>query len=510
MVTAAHEYSLNWDEDCLRTIDQRGLPQEVRQLRITTVEDLIGAIRSLAIRGAPAIGIAGAFGVALSTRSHTHTGGVDVEQVRLDADRIARARPTAVNLEWGVRRALGKVPEGFDAVLAEATAMLAEDAAVNRAAAENAADLVLRLCPDRPLRVLTHCNTGSLATAAVGTALGAIRALATRGRIENVLVDETRPLLQGARLTAWELEQAGIPHRLAVDAAAAWAMARGEVDCVLVGADRIAANGDVANKIGTYALAVAARRHRLPFIVVAPESTRDPALASGHGIVVEQRAPEEVREFQGHVAAPAGTEVFNPAFDVTPAHLITAVVTERGSLSVRDDLAERIVARTTVHPDFPEPGVGFRDLAGLYADPELFADSVAALAREFGHDADRIVAIDARGFALGTALACELRLPLTLLRKPGKLPGETLRASYELEYGTSELQVQKGAIGAGERVVIADDVLATGGTLTAAVKLVRGQGATVRGVAVLMSLAGLGGRERLAGTRLVSLTEVSA
>lgn len=508
-MTAAQNYSLTWDNGSLLAIDQRRLPHSVQQLRITMVDELIDAIRSLAIRGAPAIGIAGAFGVVLSTQTHTNGAGVDIQLVADDAERIARARPTAVNLEWGVRRALSKVPGGCDAVLDEALAMLTEDARVNRTAAENAADLVLRLCPDRPLRVLTHCNTGRLATASFGTAIGAIRLLAERGRIENVLVGETRPLLQGARLTSWELKEAGIPHRLAVDSAAPWAMAQGEVDAVLVGADRIAANGDVANKIGTYSLAVAARRHRIPFLVVASESTLDLALASGRDIVVEHRAADEVRSFLGSMAAPAETEAFNPAFDVTPAHLISAVVTEHGTLSPQHGLAERILAATTMHADFPEPGIKFRDLAGLYADPQLFAESVAAIAGEFAHGADRIVAVDARGFLLGTALAGELRLPLTLVRKPGKLPGETLAAAYDLEYGTSELHAQMGAIGAGERVVIADDVIATGGTLAAAAELVRAQGATVAGIAVLMSLAGLGGRERLADHRVVSLSEVA-
>ncbi|HEX3995485.1 MAG TPA: S-methyl-5-thioribose-1-phosphate isomerase, partial [Acetobacteraceae bacterium] len=423
---------------------------------------------------------------------------------------IMRARPTAVNLEWAVRRVLSKVPEGYAAALDEAMAILAQDALVNRAAAENAADFVLQVCPRRPLRVLTHCNTGRLATGAFGTALGTIQVLADRGAIGNVLVGETRPLLQGARLTSWELGEAGIPHTLAVDSAAAWAMRRDQVDCVLVGADRIVANGDVANKIGTYALALAARRHRIPFIVVAPESTRDLALASGRDIAVEQRDADEVRAFMGSPVAPAGTPVFNPAFDITEADLITAVVTEKGVLSLDANLIERILARTVVYPDFPKPGTNFRDLAGLYADPQLFAESVTAISREFNHNVDRVVAIDARGLAVGAALAGELRLPLTLIRKPGKLPGETGSYSYQLEYGTDELHVQKGAIAVGERVVIADDILATGGTMIAAIELLRGQGAAIAGVAVVMSLTGLGGRERLADQRLVSLVEVPA
>ncbi|WP_280353030.1 S-methyl-5-thioribose-1-phosphate isomerase [Nocardia abscessus] len=322
--------SLVWDDGTLVTIDQRGLPHEVRELRLSTVDQVIDAIKALAIRGAPAIGIAGAFGVVIATAAHTVDGVVDESAVQAEADRIAAARPTAVNLAWAVRRVRAQVGRGADAVLAETLDMLAEDGRVNRAAATNAADLVQRLCPDRPLRVLTHCNTGRLATSAFGTAIGTLRVLSERGAIEQVLVDETRPLLQGARLTTWELAEAGIPHRLTIDSAAAWAMATGQVDCVLVGADRVTANGDVANKIGTYGLALAARHHDIPFIVVAPESTRDLAMATGREIVVEERAAAEVTGFGGVATAPEHTEVFNPAFDVTPAVLVTAVVTEHG------------------------------------------------------------------------------------------------------------------------------------------------------------------------------------
>ncbi|MGW4091817.1 S-methyl-5-thioribose-1-phosphate isomerase [Nocardia sp. NPDC004750] len=322
--------SLVWDDGTLVTIDQRGLPHEVRELRLSTVDQVIDAIKTLAIRGAPAIGIAGAFGVVLATAAHTVGGVVDETAAQAEADRIAAARPTAVNLAWAVRRVRAKVGRGADAVLAETLDMLAEDGRVNRAAATNAADLVQRLCPDRPLRVLTHCNTGRLATSAFGTAIGTLRVLSERGAIEQVLVDETRPLLQGARLTTWELAEAGIPHRLTIDSAAAWAMATGQVDCVLVGADRVTANGDVANKIGTYGLALAARHHGIPFVVVAPESTRDLSMATGREIVVEERAAAEVTGFGGVATAPAHTRVFNPAFDVTPADLVTAVVTEEG------------------------------------------------------------------------------------------------------------------------------------------------------------------------------------
>src|SRR5271156_719884 len=324
---AVAESSITWADGALLAIDQRLLPHELRWLRITTVDELIDAIKNLAIRGAPALGVAGAFGVALAAYTH-----VDADTTTSEAARIASARPTAVNLAWGVRRALSTLPGGPDAVLAEAQQMLAEDARVNQMLASHAADLVLRLCPDRPLRVLTHCNTGRLATTAVGTALGALKVLHARGKVAEVLVDETRPLLQGARLTAWELAEAGIPHRLTIDSAAAWAMATGQVDCVMVGAARIAADGSVANKIGTYALAVAAHRHGIPFIVVAPESTRDLATATGAEIVVEQRAAAEITHVGGVATAPEGTAVFNPAFDVTPPQLITAVVTENGPI----------------------------------------------------------------------------------------------------------------------------------------------------------------------------------
>ncbi|MEU2030545.1 S-methyl-5-thioribose-1-phosphate isomerase [Nocardia amamiensis] len=339
--------SLLWDDGALVTIDQRGLPREVRELRLSTVDQIIDAISTLAIRGAPAIGIAGAFGVVIATAVHTVEGVVDEAAVQAEADRIAAARPTAVNLAWAVRRVRAKVAEGADAVLAETLDMLAEDGRVNRAAAGNAADLVQGLCPDRPLRVLTHCNTGRLATSAFGTAIGTLRVLSERGAIEQVLVDETRPLLQGARLTTWELAEAGIPHRLTIDSAAAWAMATGQVDCVLVGADRVTANGDVANKIGTYGLALAARHHGIPFVVVAPESTRDPDMATGREIVVEERAAHEVTGFGGMATAPAQTEVFNPAFDVTPGELVTAVVTENGVVHRNDP------SRTAAIADVP-------------------------------------------------------------------------------------------------------------------------------------------------------------
>jgi S-methyl-5-thioribose-1-phosphate isomerase len=320
--------TFEWSDGALVTIDQRLLPGEEVLLRLATVPDLVAAIQGLAVRGAPALGIVGAFGVALSARLHPD----DVEQVKADADLVANARPTAVNLGWGVARALTRLAEGPDAVLAEAFAVLAEDERVNRAASSRAADLVQRLCPPRPLRVLTHCNTGRLATGAWGTAFGVLRHLASRDALDHVVATETRPLLQGARLTAWELAEAGIPYRLAVDSAAPALISRGLVDCVVVGADRIAANGDTANKIGTYSLALAAHRAGIPFLVVAPESTVDLGLVDGGGILIEERASGEVTAFGGVVTSPAEAEAWNPAFDVTPVDLITAVVTEARTL----------------------------------------------------------------------------------------------------------------------------------------------------------------------------------
>lgn len=318
--------TIDWAEGAIEIIDQCALPASYRTLRLTTVDELIAAIRRLAVRGAPALGAAGALGMALSALRHPD----DEDAVRADAKRLADARPTAVNLGWGVRRALTRLPEGPEFVLAEAIAVLDDDERVNRVASKRAAELILHRCVRRPLRLLTHCNAGRLATVGWGTALGVVWHLQADGALESVFADETRPLLQGTRLTAWELAEAGVPYRIMPDSAAASAIARGLVDCVVVGADRIAANGDVANKVGTYPLALAAARHGLPFVVVAPESTVDKLLPAGDKIVIEERAAEEVTEVAGHRVAPVGAPVFNPAFDVTPAELITAIVTEAG------------------------------------------------------------------------------------------------------------------------------------------------------------------------------------
>ncbi|GIG56241.1 methylthioribose-1-phosphate isomerase [Longispora fulva] len=316
--------TLDWNDGAIVAIDQCALPAEYRMIRLDTVDALIAALQRLAIRGAPAIGVAGGLGVALAAFAHPG----DAAAVRADAARLAAARPTAVNLDWGVRRALARLPEGPDAVLAEALVMVDEDERVNRAAGKRTADLLAERYGDRPLRLLTHCNAGALATVAWGTALGAVRELAAAGRVESVLATETRPLRQGARLTVWELAAEGIPHMLCVDSAGPAAIGAGLIDAVIVGADRVAANGDVANKVGTYALACAAARSGVPFLVVAPESTIDAATPTGAQIVIEQRDAAEVTDWAGELATVPGTRVYNPAFDVTPAELVTAVVTE--------------------------------------------------------------------------------------------------------------------------------------------------------------------------------------
>lgn len=299
--------TIQWLGGAVRLIDQRRLPNELVFIDASTVEDLCDAIRTLAVRGAPALGAAGAMGVALAARN-----GEDLHE---SAARLISTRPTAVNLRWGVERALASSDP-----VAEAIRVAGEDSERNRRLGKIGADLL----PDGA-RVLTHCNTGSLACVDYGTALGVVRSAHEAGKAVSVWVDETRPLLQGSRLTAWELSRLGIPATVLVDGAAASMMAKGEVDCVIVGADRIAANGDVANKIGTYMVAVLARHHRVPFYVAAPLSTLDLRCRSGTDIEIEQRAPDEVT-----TSVPDGVSVRNPAFDVTPARLVTAIVTEAG------------------------------------------------------------------------------------------------------------------------------------------------------------------------------------
>jgi methylthioribose-1-phosphate isomerase len=321
--------TIDWDGEAVVIVDQTALPDELRHLRITEVDDLVAAVRRLAVRGAPALGAAGALGVVLAVRQGRRDGWDD-GAVAAAVDALRHARPTAVNLTRGVDRAAARLAEGEAAVEAEARAVLDEDVAANRAIAERGADLLARLCaPTERLRLHTHCNAGALACVDVGAALGVVAAVHARGRLARVYADETRPLLQGARLTAWELDRMGADYRVVVDGAGPSLIARGLVDAVVVGADRVAANGDVANKIGTYPLALAAARAGVPFVVAAPESTLDPATPDGSAIPIEDRDDTEVVAFGGRRVAPDGARAVNPAFDVTPADLITAVVTEQ-------------------------------------------------------------------------------------------------------------------------------------------------------------------------------------
>jgi methylthioribose-1-phosphate isomerase len=311
---------VRWDTDRLILVDQTVLPEREVERGYQSWQDVGAAIRALVVRGAPAIGVAAAFGVVLAARESRAT---TFDGVMADLESaikgLAATRPTAVNLFWALDRmrrvavASGALP--LDQVrarlLAEAQAIRDEDISANA-------------------RILTHCNAGALATAGYGTALGVVRAAHEQGKVALVWVDETRPVMQGSRLTAWECVREGIPHRLIADVVAASLMARGEVDLIVTGADRIAANGDTANKIGTYSLAVLAAHHHVPFYVAAPYSTIDPSLASGAEIPIEERDAAEVRRVGTQQTAPSASPVFNPAFDVTPARLIAAIITERG------------------------------------------------------------------------------------------------------------------------------------------------------------------------------------
>ncbi|GIF11289.1 S-methyl-5-thioribose-1-phosphate isomerase [Actinoplanes teichomyceticus] len=312
--------TIDWVDGAVEIIDQTALPEDLRVLRLHTVGELIAAIQALAVRGAPALGVAGAFGVALAARVHADDPAALAQAVH----RIETARPTAVNLARGARRAARLLPAGPAAVLAEACAIRDEEVAASEAMAALGADLVAELCGARP-RLLTHCNTGGLATVATGTALGVIGELHRRDALGAVIASETRPLLQGARLTSWELSRWGVRHRVAVDSAGPFLMARGEVDAVILGADRICANGDVINKIGSYSHALGARRAGIPFLVVAPESTVDPDTPTGAHVEIEDRGAAEVT---------AWSDAVNPAFDITPSDLVTAIVTDRRVIRV--------------------------------------------------------------------------------------------------------------------------------------------------------------------------------
>jgi methylthioribose-1-phosphate isomerase len=322
-----------WEDGVVVMIDQRRLPHEEVLLRCRDHHEVAAAIRSMAIRGAPAIGVAAAFGLALGVRCTRSEGGALVAEWQDMCSVLAATRPTAVNLFWAVermrRRFHAASSQGGETLrhglLDEALAIQREDLESCR----RMGDLGAELLPAEA-RVLTHCNAGALATAGYGTALGVIRSAFRLGRVKAVFADETRPWLQGARLTAWELLRDGIPTTLIADNMAGHLMARGEIDAVVVGADRIAANGDVANKIGTYTVAVLAKEHAVPFYVAAPVSTFDLATPTGAGIPIEERPAEEVTHVAGRRVAPEGVAVRNPAFDVTPHRFVTAIVCERG------------------------------------------------------------------------------------------------------------------------------------------------------------------------------------
>ncbi|MEW5866092.1 MAG: S-methyl-5-thioribose-1-phosphate isomerase [Bacillota bacterium] len=321
-----------WNERSLDLLDQTRLPGEKRYVTCRGYRDVVDAIRTMKVRGAPAIGISAAYAMVLASYEiDANSRDTYLEGLRCAADELVAARPTAVNLTWAVNKMLYAARSAGDwrnipNVLASAAArMEAEDVEANRCIGQNGAALL-----GDPVTVLTHCNAGTLATAGYGTALGVVRAAIEAGKRVRVFADETRPFLQGARLTAFELLEDDIPVTLITDSMAGYVMSLGKIDCVIVGADRIAANGDVANKVGTYSLAVLARENAVPFYVAAPTSTLDLSLASGAQIPIEERDPKEVVEILGQRIAPAGVAVFNPAFDVTPSRYVTAIITERG------------------------------------------------------------------------------------------------------------------------------------------------------------------------------------
>lgn len=323
--------AIRWHGNRLELLDQRLLPGEEHWITLEGASGVAQSIRDMVVRGAPAIGISAAYGVALAAR---HAGGGDWKaEIKQAIRELAASRPTAVNLFWALQRmervfhACHSLDEAVKRLASEAEAIHREDVEANVTMADNALEL---MALDKPVSVLTHCNTGALATGGYGTALGVIRRMHEKKLLKEVFADETRPWLQGSRLTAWELARDQIPVTLNADGAAASILARKDVRWVIVGADRITANGDVVNKIGTYSLAVLARHHRVRFMVVAPSSTVDMSLASGEEVPLEERDGLEVREIRGIPLAPEGVNVFNPVFDVTPAGMIDAIVTEKG------------------------------------------------------------------------------------------------------------------------------------------------------------------------------------
>jgi len=321
--------AISWVNNELTLIDQTKLPQEELNLKINTVDQLVEAIQKLSVRGAPALGAAGAWGVVVAMRQ-AQKENWNLEKLNKEILRIRDARPTAVNLAWGVDKVSPFISQGIEKVLEQANQIAKEDEDGNRQMGKFGSDWIESKVKNRPIRALTHCNTGSLATTTWGTALGVIREMNSRRILKHVFADETRPLLQGGRLTAWELAHENIEHFVIADGAATSIIARGEVDVALIGADRVAANGDTANKIGSFAVALACKYAGIPFIVVAPESTVDITTKSGKDIHIEYRDENEILSLNGKRIAPLKSKGLNPAFDVTPAELISALVTEQG------------------------------------------------------------------------------------------------------------------------------------------------------------------------------------
>lgn len=324
--------TIRWINDSIRIIDQSELPEKEIYLNITRVDELVDAINKLKIRGAPALGIAGAFGTVLAlVESVKLKNDGFLEKVHEITRKLILSRPTAVNLNWGVDRILRIIEkyhhlnplEIIEKTVTEANKLLEEDMHRCHSIGKIGSNLISGNCS-----ILTHCNTGGLATGGFGTALGVVVTAYQQNKKIHVYVNETRPVLQGSRLTAWELQKEGIDHTVITDNMAGYLMAQKKIHCVIVGADRIAANGDTANKIGTYALAVLSEKHRIPFYVAAPMSTVDRKTKCGYDIPIEERKPEEITHFQGHRIVPLGSKVYNPAFDVTPASMITAIITE--------------------------------------------------------------------------------------------------------------------------------------------------------------------------------------
>ena len=327
--------AVRWDQEALVVLDQTKLPSQEIDFVAHTVDEVVDAVDRLVVRGAPALGAVGAFGVVVAMDQGARESWT-ADQLSQQILRIRNARPTAVNLAWGVDRVQPFAVQGRDEVLTQAHQIVVEDTAANRKLSELGADWILQRTGASKLRVLTHCNTGALATTGWGTALGVIRELHERGALDVVYVDETRPLLQGARLTAWELEREGIDYRVQADGAASSTILRGLVDFAIIGADRIARNGDSANKIGSVGVALACQSAGIPFMVAAPSSTVDLDTASGEEIEIELRDGAEVTQLAGVNIAPMGAQGFNPAFDVTPAKYISAIVTEKCVVEPKD------------------------------------------------------------------------------------------------------------------------------------------------------------------------------